>query len=128
MRCARRPSPATTITLDALLASLDGHVVVAHAHVERADPVAVGVTAATDLLDGARAARALHRPPRTRVTVYLVGAGPGDPGLLTPRGEELLRAADVVVYDRLASPDAARSSRPRRPSSSTWAKRRAGPR
>src|SRR5690606_15207182 len=38
-------------------------------------------------------------------TIYLVGAGPGDPRLVTRRGAELLRRADVVLHDALVGPE-----------------------
>ena len=37
--------------------------------------------------------------------VYLVGAGPGDPGLITVKGMELIKKADCIIYDRLAAPE-----------------------
>lgn len=44
--------------------------------------------------------------------VYLVGSGPGDPGLLTLRGKECLERAEVVVYDRLIDPSLLRFASP----------------
>ena len=42
---------------------------------------------------------------KSKGMVYLVGAGPGDPGLLTLKGRQILSRAEVLVYDRLASPE-----------------------
>ncbi|HEV8369713.1 MAG TPA: uroporphyrinogen-III C-methyltransferase [Pyrinomonadaceae bacterium] len=48
-----------------------------------------------------------------RGTVYLVGAGPGDPGLLTLRAREVLTSCDVIIYDYLIDPDVLSFASPR---------------
>src|SRR5438105_8163579 len=48
----------------------------------------------------------------TTSIVYLIGAGPGDPGLITVRGLQCLAASDVVLYDHLVHPRLLRYARP----------------
>jgi uroporphyrin-III C-methyltransferase len=69
-------------------------------------------------------------PPATPGTVHLVGAGPGDPGLITLRGARLVESSTLVAYDHLVAPelvdlapaDAARWEVGKRPGSG-WAQR-----
>ena len=44
--------------------------------------------------------------------VYLIGAGPGDPGLITVRGMTCIQMADVVLFDRLVHPALLRHAQP----------------
>lgn len=49
-------------------------------------------------------AKSAEEKNKTLGKVYLVGAGPGDPGLMTLKGKGILECADVVIYDALVSP------------------------
>lgn len=54
----------------------------------------------------------MGNPGECRGKVYLIGAGPGDPGLFTLKGKRCLEEADVVVYDYLANPRLLRYAKP----------------
>lgn len=58
------------------------------------------------------AGKAQHSKKACFGMVSLVGAGPGDPGLLTIRGRELIERADVIVYDQLGAPTLLGLARP----------------
>jgi uroporphyrinogen III methyltransferase/synthase len=53
-----------------------------------------------------------HEAADHRGRVYIVGAGPGDPGLLTLKGKRCLEEADVIVYDYLVNEDIVAHGRP----------------
>lgn len=77
---------------------LSGHALVISASVERIRESIAGVTIERERpgITGYQA---------TPGTVYLVGAGPGDPGLLTIKARDLIASCDVLVYDYLVNPD-----------------------
>ncbi len=88
-------TPAATTTGDVTVA------VTAGGDPRRAQRLRAAIAQA--LADGSLPARPQRRPARG--SVALVGGGPGDPGLLTVRGRQLLAEADVVVADHLAPRD-----------------------
>ncbi len=79
---------------------LSAHPLVIEASVER-----LLETIARDTAEKASNAANAANYQAQRGTVYLVGAGPGDPGLLTIKARDLLESCDVVIYDYLVNPE-----------------------
>lgn len=101
--CTRRDDPAADTSATAALPAIGrygGHTVGVHsdgAEPRWAGALRDGILAA--MLEGTIAGRP-H--PTTAAGISLVGGGPGDPGLMTVRGSQLLSEADVVIVDHLA--------------------------
>ena len=74
-------------------------------HVHRARADASRARAERSDFDALLAARATEGPAVSTGSVTLVGAGPGDPELLTLRAVRALQSADVILFDDLVSPD-----------------------
>jgi uroporphyrin-III C-methyltransferase len=67
--------------------------------------ISASVERILETIDAARSTTDTRRSSASQATVYLVGAGPGDPGLLTVKARDLLSSCEVVIYDYLVNPE-----------------------